>query len=119
MFTHTGTITDAHGITHTDPVFVIQNCSHSCNQNISGHYDYDKCDNNFNTDENQWANYTVVFWTNEAAEVDGKLPLNFANADRSTNYNFQPDSAIKTGEELIAACEAHFKAEVLPEYEVE
>lgn len=117
MFTFKGTIIDSHGITHTDPVFIVQNCNHSLSKNTSSNFNFESGEHKFNKNDDQWVNYSMAFWTSEKARDDEKLPLSFSGADRNSSYHFNPTDPILSDEDLLLACESHFTSEVLPEYE--
>lgn len=121
MFTYEGTITDAYGITHTNPVFQIEYFNAQSNTGIQGSLDNEGEGYTTESFDNHSANYGIIFWTNEAARLDGATPLMFVrkNQRNNNNYNFNPTSVLGTESAILEACEEHFLDEVLVDFIVE
>ena len=116
MFTFTGTIKDAYGLTHTNPVFVVKNFNSQNTRDLSGQYNTQTHEQTENTNEYQYVNYTISYWTNEAAKDEGAEALMFIDSQFNANFNIQPEAPFETAEEVLAAIEAEFKANILPEF---
>jgi len=100
MFTFEGTITDAYGITHTNPVFEIEHFNYQSNSGISGNYSYQDDEHSSESFENSSATSSLMFVQK--------------NQRNNNNYAFEPESNLTTQEAILNACEYHFLAEILP-----
>lgn len=121
MFTYQGTITDAYGIQHTNPVFAIEYCNSQANTGANISYNYQDDEVSEDSYQNFNANYSMIFWTNQAAKDGGSIPLNFVKTHQRSdnNYYFNPTELLSSKEEVLLACEEHFLTEILPEFIVE
>lgn len=119
MFTFEGTIKDAYGLVHVDPVFAVKQFNNQQTQDLSGFYDTKQNEQSFNDNKYQYSNFTVVYWTNQAAKDEGAQPIMFIDNNASANFNMQPEVAYPTPEEALAAIEEYFLENVLPQFTVE
>lgn len=117
-FTYTGTITDSYGITHTNPIFVIENFAQQVHSSVYGSYNYETGEFASEESDTRHVNYTVMFWTNQSAKDDGANALMFSRSSQraNNNYNFMTDSTLPTAASILVACEEHFLQNVLPEF---
>lgn len=76
IYTHTGEYTDVHGITHTNPVFVLTDYSTNTSENKS--FDYRTGVPSSST-PNKSSNLSCsfVYYTNQAEKDAGSQPLQF------------------------------------------
>lgn len=116
MFTHQGTIIDAHGIEHTNPVFVVRHANLSQSSSLNAHYRFDT--NEYDSGEHKRCsiNYSMSMWANQKAFDDGKRPLAFVNHDGNENFSIDSVENCTTMEELLSAVEDHFANQVLTDH---
>lgn len=119
MFKFIGTIQDAYGLVHTDPVFVVSNFNSSSSSDAFGSYNKETGEYDISTNQNEYLNYSIDYWSNEAAQESNKRSITFYDDNHNMNFNFQPGQKLTTEEEYLDAISYHFLNTVLSDFVVD
>lgn len=117
MIQYEGTFEDKHGVTHTNPTFVISHVNY--NGSNSTNYAFDRVSGDYvnTTNQNYYVSYSVMFWTSEEARLAGRLPIRFEHDEHgNSNFDFSTTTPI---EDVIKACEEHFIDYIEGDYDSE
>lgn len=109
MIQHEGTFTDAHGITHTNPVFVVRHAWSNSSDSSSVSYDFQNGEYSSSDSKYLEYRYEISFWPSAEAKEQGRMPLIHYFADGEQSTAFSPSSLSN----LLESCEAHFAANFL------
>ena len=102
MIEFSGTFTDTHGISHTDPVFVISRFDTHLTNNTHHAFNRETEAYESNVSESSNTHYSVVYWTNIASYNEGKQPLQFVADSGEQNFFVQQELTLEE-------CETHFQ----------
>lgn len=117
MIHYEGTFEDKHGVIHTNPTFVISYANYNGSNSTNYEFGHASGDYVNTTNQNYYVNYNVMFWTNEEARLDGRLPIRF-ELDECGNGNFNFSLKLPI-EDVIKACEDHFIDYIENDYDSE
>lgn len=116
-FTYIGTIEDVYGNVHIDPVFLVQAYNYRQDNYMDGQYQRDTDTYNVSESGSKHVNYTIKYWTNQAAKDEGKFAMTFHDINDNPNFYFE-GGTYETGEEVRLAAKTDFLDNRLPEHSV-
>ena len=119
MFTFEGTIKDAYGLTHTNPVFVVKNFNSQNARNLSGHYNTQTHEQSDYVNDNRYVSYNISYWTNQEAKDEGAEALVFIDNQFNQSFNINPQVDLSSADEVLEVVENDFRDNVLPQFTVE
>lgn len=113
MINYTGTFTDTHGITHTDPVFVMESVNAQHTSQANKRFDEETGQYVENNSGYVHISYTVRYYTSQSAYTSGKKALQFVSESGEMNFSIPNGTYETMPVDIVDAAETHFNQNYL------